>query len=165
MSKVRLAYAALLGTALLQSIYFYPQLPERLSSHYNAQGVANGWSTKGTFFMLYALLIGLMLAIFTLIPRLIRKLPSALINLPNKDYWLAPERRDQTLEAFASQMRWFGVAVIAILVFSFQLALSANLPGSAGFPTTLAMLVFGAFFLFTFAWMIRMLLAWRMPRP
>lgn len=165
MHKSWRAYGMLLGIALLQSIYFYPQLPETISSHYNAQGVADNWSTKGTFFLLYALVIGLMLALFTLIPRLIRTLPSALINLPNKEYWLAPERRDQTLDSFANQMRWFGVAVIAFLVAVFQLVLSANLPGSAGFPTTLAILALGAFLLFTVAWTIRMLMAWRIPRP
>jgi uncharacterized membrane protein len=162
--KARLAYAVLLGTALLQSIYFYPRLPETISAHYNTQGVADGWSAKGPFFVFYALLLGLMLALFTLIPRLIQRLPNALINLPNKDYWLAPARRDQTLAVFASQLRWFGVAVIAVLVGVFQLALSANLPGSAGFPTTVALLVLGAFLLFTVAWTIRMLLTWRIPR-
>lgn len=74
----------------------YARLPERVASHFGANGVANGWMTRegyvwfmvgvGTFVTLT------MLAAFGSI----RYLPSSLVNIPRRDYWLAPERRDET---------------------------------------------------------------------
>ncbi|HEY1015398.1 MAG TPA: DUF1648 domain-containing protein [Herpetosiphonaceae bacterium] len=164
MSKVRLAYAGLIGAALLQGLYFYPKLPDTIASHYSARGYANAWATRPVFFIGYGLVLGLMLALFAGLPPLFGRMPDWMINLPNKDYWLAPERRAQTMALFASQMRWFGVATLAELILVFQLVISANLPGSAGFPVGLAGLAFVAFLAFVFVWTVRMLLAWRLPK-
>lgn len=164
MSKVRLAYAGLIGAALLQSLYFYPKLPATIASHYSARGAADGWASRPAFFGGYALILALMVAIFAGLPPLVGRLPDALINLPNKQYWLAPERRERTLALFGGQMRWFGVATLAELIVVFQLVISANLPGAAGFPAGLAGLALAAFLLFVLAWTVRMLLAWRVPR-
>lgn len=62
---------------------------------------------------------------------LVRRLPPALINLPNKDYWLAPERREATLRLLGDHMRWLGLMLL--LLFS-GLYCQALLTGQPTWP-------------------------------
>ncbi len=93
MASARLPWFLFATILLIASIswwHAYPELPERIASHFNGAGVPNGWMTKDQFFTLNAFLVGM--AVFTGLfpPFMIAKVDPSLINLPNKDYWLAP---------------------------------------------------------------------------
>ena len=101
-------------------------LPAVVASHFGSAGAANGYSNKGSY-------LALMLALVVGIPGLmasmaiwIRALPPKAINLPHKDYWLAPERSAETREALASLCRWFALALAAFLCFVHWLVVQAN---------------------------------------
>ena len=75
-----------------------PRLPARVASHFNAAGLPDGWMSRSNYLWSMAGL-GLGLALFMIgIFYLIRFLPLSSINLPRRDYWLAPERRAATLD-------------------------------------------------------------------
>jgi len=61
------------------------------------------------------------------IPRIIGAMPVSLINLPNKEFWLSPERRAETLSYLQMHMAWFGCALLAFLLFVMELVYRANL--------------------------------------
>jgi hypothetical protein len=61
------------------------------------------------------------------IPRIIAAVPVSLINLPHKEYWLAPERRENTLAYIRVWSAWFGCGLLAFLLFVMELAFRANL--------------------------------------
>ena len=48
------------------------------------------------FFGLQAFVLVVVTACFAILPAVIEGLPPRMVNLPNKDYWLAPERRAAT---------------------------------------------------------------------
>lgn len=51
-------------------IYYYPQMPDKLASHWNAQGEVNGYTSKfWGLFLMPIISVGLLL-LFTLIPRI-----------------------------------------------------------------------------------------------
>ncbi len=52
--------------------------------------------------------------------------PSARINLPNRDYWLAPERRDETILVLRAGIMWFGTLLVAFLCYAHWLVVLAN---------------------------------------
>jgi uncharacterized membrane protein len=52
--------------------------------------------------------------------------PKARINLPNKDYWLAPERRAETIAFLRSSILWFGTGLVAFLCYAHWLVVLAN---------------------------------------
>ena len=164
MNKSQLALLGLIGVALVQSLYYYPQLPETVASHYNAAGSADGWASKTAFLAFYIGMVCFMAGLFALLPRWVRRLPASMINIPNKHYWLAPERREQTMDRFAAQMLSFGIAVVLILVVVFQHVINANLPGSQGFSTTTMAIILGGFLLGVLVWTVRMLRSYRVPR-
>ena len=79
----------------------YARLPERMASHFDASGVANGWMSRDSYvwFMVGTVTFVSLLMVGTF--SLIRYLPNAVINIPRRDYWLAPERRDETARTLA----------------------------------------------------------------
>jgi uncharacterized membrane protein len=70
MCKAYVIPIALVVLTFLISIFLYPQMPDRIASHWNAAGVANGYMDKaaGLFFM--PVLMVLMLLLFVAVPRL-----------------------------------------------------------------------------------------------
>src|SRR5580765_8847227 len=92
----------------LQCLAYYGQLPPTLASHFDGAGRPNGWSSKVSFFESYLFLAVLMTFLFFWLPRLLRRIPPALINVPNREYWLVPERKGQALDLLEQEMGWFG---------------------------------------------------------
>ena len=70
MRKSEIIIIAFVLVSFLMGIYFYPQMPENVASHWNASGEVDGYMSRfwGVFFM-PIMLIGIAL-IFILIPRI-----------------------------------------------------------------------------------------------
>lgn len=142
---------------------YYPQLPQKVASHFDAAGRPNGWSSKPSFVTLY---LGVTLAIavaFLILPWLLPRLPARMVNLPHKDYWLAPDRRAQTCRWLSAWLLWMGSATLAFLVALFHLTVRANLgPRPALGASPLWLLVgFGGF---TLVWCVWVFTRFRRPR-
>lgn len=123
----RLLFVALALYAAVHFSRYYPLLPDVVASHFNGRGAANGWQTKSAFF---GVLVGVSVLAAVVgfgIPRIIAVLPAALINLPNKRYWLAPEHLTETMEFLNSYFAWFGCALFLIMILTFDYALQFNL--------------------------------------
>lgn len=126
MKKMHLffAFAFLLG--ICEVFYFYPLLPERMAVHFNASGTADGWGTKDYFFLTVGTVFLLLLVIFGGLPQLLRHIPASLINLPNKNYWLAPERRAQTMDRLVNQLLFVGAMALLLMDGIVYLCFRAN---------------------------------------
>jgi len=101
-------------------------LPPVVASHFGPGGAANGFMGKGSYI---ALMIGLVVVVPALVAsstQVVRLLPPQLINLPNRQYWLAPERRTATFEALASLSLRFAIALAVFLCFVHWLVVRAN---------------------------------------
>lgn len=118
--------------SLAHFLYYYPQLPERVISRFGLQGEPQGYMDKTSFlvFML-GLLLGLPLFL-AVVSWLTRYLPNELINMPNKDYWLHPSRRESSLRRMEAYVLWISAATSALLMYCNHFAFHANLnPGAA----------------------------------
>jgi uncharacterized membrane protein len=123
----RFLYVFLLLAGLSMMAYYYPQMPEHMASHFAADGRANGWQSRDGFFVLLSLVTSVSAVVCFLAPRQIASQPNARINLPNRDYWLAPERREETMCFISATMAWFGSGILFVLISGTFLALQANL--------------------------------------
>lgn len=110
-----------------QIIYYYPNLPEKMASHFNAFGEPDGWMSKNGFMIFESLVLSTIIALFTLLPSLIAKMPDSLINMPNKDYWLAEARREQTFSIIQNYFEWFSIALLGLFIGINEFAFRANL--------------------------------------
>jgi len=148
--------------AVAQTAYFAPQLPERAASHFDGAGNPDGWSTRSGLLLVYWFAVGACLLTALVMGRIIGVVPIRLINLPNKEYWLGPQRRDETLRYFQTAFAWFGASTLTLLLIVFQLVFMANLtsrPQLPGVPMYTVVVVYAAFSL---AWTMRLI--WHFSR-
>jgi uncharacterized membrane protein len=136
--------------------HYYPLLPNIMASHFDARGTPNGWSTKEAFFEIFAGMTVLAAVLVFGIPSIIAITPRQLINLPNKEYWLAPEQRAASMEFLRGWFAWFGCAVYAVIVVAFDYAIQTNLHAPAGANPTRIWYMLALFGAFTVAWMVRL---------
>ena len=121
-----LVFLAITVVALIAWGHSYNQMPERMASHFNAGGVPNGWMTKNQFFTLNVILIAVAGFSGFYPARKIARVPTSKINLPNKEYWLDPVRREDTLAYFQQWFAWFGCAILLLVVLVMQLVIESN---------------------------------------
>jgi hypothetical protein len=90
-------------------------------------------------------------------------MPKSMINLPNKDYWLAPERRARTARTIQGFLVGFGNAMMFFLLIVFREAMRASLLSTPQLSNRVwVMLVgLGGFMIY---WTVRFMRAFRLPR-
>ncbi|MCE9608772.1 MAG: DUF1648 domain-containing protein [Chthoniobacter sp.] len=102
------------------------QLPVQLATHFGTDGQANGWMARaGHVRFMLGIGLGVPLSI-VLIIAIVSRLGGAGLNIPNRQYWLAPERRAQTLAFVQRQMVWFACLLVLFFVMIHHLILWAN---------------------------------------
>jgi Protein of unknown function (DUF1648) len=150
----RAVYALLLAFGYFDWMRIYPKLPQRIAVHFAYDGTPNGWAPKDG--VLWTTLIVLaILSVTTMgISRLIAAVPDDRMNLPHRAYWLAPERRKQTMGFIEVQGIWFGCAVLLLVYTAFQLAVDANLSPDKRFNSNTMWNALGVFFFVVAVWMI-----------
>ncbi len=149
--------------SLLQMVYFWPVMPDRMASHFDGTGQANGWAPRSGFFILYAGLIALLLLLFQVLPRQFRRFPDNLINLPNRSYWLAPERREATFAAIEQQMTVFGNATMMLIIGTMQLVFRANLDGSRRMSAESMWVMLAVYVCISIIWTVHFMRKFRKP--
>lgn len=142
------------------------QLPSRIATHFDAGGTANGWMSPSGLVAFHVALLALMLIVFLGLPRLVRRLPVAAINVPNRDHWLAPERREATLQRIEDWMAALGLLVVGGIALLEELVVRASLPGGDGrLPLTPLVGVLAALLVGGVVWTIGFMRLWRIaPR-
>lgn len=127
--KLRSGDVALLALVLVAAGFVWltsRTLPAVVASHFSAGGAANGFMPRGTY-------VALLLALVVGAPLLVAFLPTAVagrdgsnLRIPHRAYWLAPERRDDTLAFIAGHGRWFAAALALFLGYVHWLVVQAN---------------------------------------
>lgn len=157
-----LLFLALLAFSAAHMFFYYPLLPDTVASHFDGSGEPDGWSSKRLFFGIYAGTVALMAVIFGGIGVGLPRLPVGRISMPNRNYWLAPERRQETYAALSSRCLWFGVANLVLLILVFHLVFRFNLGDGRAMGTSFWVL-FSAFMAFTVGWVVELLVRFRKP--
>lgn len=153
----RAAFVLLAFVGFLQARMFAATMPPVVATHFGSSGAANGWQTQSQFFALEVVLLGVCVLLAFGIPRLIGALPMSMVNVPNKEYWLASERREQTLGFFKTQFAWFGCAFLAFLLVVNQLVFNANQTHPRQLNSTEFTTALFAFLLFVAIWTGRLI--------
>lgn len=150
------------ASTLARVAWVWDALPTQMASHFDGGGRPNGWKSKAEFFASFLPFCVAMPLLLATASRWLRWLPSSLINLPNRDYWLTPERRHRAAVILGGGMLWFAVALAAFLAGMSELTLHANLKQQSLAPIPLAALMAG-FVCATIAFLIWTYRAFRVP--
>ena len=160
-SMRRQAWIALLVVTALggvQMLVYYPQLPDTVASHFSAAGAPDGYSSKQSFLTMALVLVGGVLLLFAALGWLLRVLPPSLINMPNREYWLAPERRLATVAELSRALLWFGAVTRAFVIGILELTVRANLDELTGLPTWAFWGLLGGYLAYSLGWLIWLIL-------
>jgi hypothetical protein len=104
-------------------------------------------TTSGLFFSLVPLIVAFL-------PALIGARWPQLLNIPNRNYWLAPERRAQTLASVGSRTMLLAAVMIAFMCFTHWLVLEANAAVPMKLAGTPLVIGVGAFSAFVIGWIV-----------
>lgn len=150
----------LLGIVLLIDLTLtVPFLGEPVATHFDGAGRPNGWMTRsGYAIFMGAFGIGLPLLIWGLLPLLSRRYPTR-VNIPNRSYWLAPERREDTILFLKWHMGWLAVLLVLFSLATHHLILMANASHPPALPRTPFFFMLGCFLAGSVVWAA--LLWWR----
>ena len=101
-------------------------LPEVVASHFGASGAANGFMPR-TFYVRFMLVFVAALPLFVVfLTTATLNSPNVRINLPHREYWLAPEQRAETIEYLRQHMARFGTMLVVFLCSVHWLVVRAN---------------------------------------
>jgi uncharacterized membrane protein len=124
----------LLGAAYVWSTA--DELPQRVASHFDASGSPDGYMDKSGYrLFILGFTAGFPLLIVTALGLLYRR-AAGRMNIPNRDYWLAPERAEGTIAFLTAHAQWLGSVLVVLFCAMHHLLLQANrvqppqLPGS-----------------------------------
>lgn len=127
MKTSKLVLAFLIFGFIGQLLYYFPNLPDRMASHFNGAGEPDNWMSKSSFFIFEAVILILIVAEFTVLPFLISRFPASLISLPNKHFWLSEKYRSGTIASIREYFEWFSVGLLVLLIAVNELVIRANL--------------------------------------
>jgi uncharacterized membrane protein len=159
----KILFLLILVFALGDCVHYFPLLPDRMASHFGANGMPNGWMTETQFFIVYAIFVGVAAFIGFIVPTRLSETSAAKLNLPNKDYWLAPERRAETFASLEMYLAWFACGVLLLQVSAMHTVMQADLHEPQRLPTAGILFPIAGFTVFTLAWLV--LLRRRFAKP
>jgi len=111
---------------ICQHLWYWPQLPPTVATHFGLDGRPNDWMSRGNA---TAVLLGFQLLFPWLlfgVVRLIGVLPDSMINIPYREYWLHPDRRMATLSWLGGFLGWIAVATSLLMIVLAHFTFRAN---------------------------------------
>jgi uncharacterized membrane protein len=141
----------------------YSLLPDRVAQHFAGDGAANGWASKGVFCALIAGVTMLVVLSMHGIALVLPRLPDRLFALPNRDHFLAPQRRALTMARLQRSLFTYGNATLLLVVWITYAIVEANLHPPPRLPESI-LVALGAYLVFTVLWIIQLVRGFRRPR-
>jgi ABC-type Fe3+ transport system permease subunit len=128
------------------------QLPERVATHFDGSGRPNGYMSR-TAHLRFMVVFGVAFPLF--VPAIVcasRFLSDRCYNLPNRDYWLAPARRPETMAYLFRHSLWFSPMALCFAIGLHASIIHANNLAHAHLSTLLVLALAGCFLAGTAIW-------------
>jgi len=122
----RLLFILLLIIAAILISATTGQLPAQVASHFGAGGAPNGWMSRNDYRLVILAFAVVLPVVVVLGSTLLPRFKDTRINIPNRDYWLAPARREATFRYLAAHGYWLGALLVVFVVGIHLLLLDAN---------------------------------------
>ena len=131
-------------------------LPPVVASHFDLSGTPDATMPRDQFTNLFLAIMVLTSGLMALLPMLIAKLPPQMINIPNRMYWLAPDRIVETKQILQAYLLIFASKLCCFMAVIFWLIVQAHLHNPPQLSTHHLMAATGVFVLMTILWSLRL---------
>lgn len=148
--SIVLGWVALIGLAI-QAIVMLPKMPSAIATSFGTAGVPHAWMTHSQFVWFEVFLVGALWTAFFVFPKYLDRFPNSL-NIPNRGYWMAPERRAFTLRWIQQKMQVFGVFMLVFIGLMMQATFQANLSSPVRLDMSAFMTGLGVWMAFVLLW-------------
>jgi hypothetical protein len=143
--------------------HYYPMLPEKMATHFGVDGQPNGWMSKDQFAFFYIGFLIVVSGAFAVTGALATKLPDRMFRIPNKSYWFAPERAEETRKGLGRDLTFIGLFIGAFLIGIHHSLIDMALKDVQKLDTTLLLAWVGFLFTGMGLFIIRQFLRFRKP--
>lgn len=144
-------------------VYTGQYLPDPVAVHFGTGNQADGWmSRNGYLIFMLSFTIGMTGFISFVVGTLPAKIPQW-TNVPNRDYWLAPKRRDESLRYLSAHGNRLGYLIVMMMLGMHYTILLANHTRPPSLPVQVFTSILIGFAVALIWWIVR--LYRRFPRP
>jgi uncharacterized membrane protein len=155
-------FIALLVLAILFVTGTASELPPMVASHFDASGQPNAFMPRSGYIrFVLCFAVGFPVAIVTLLTMVYSRATD--LKLPNRDYWLAPQRLDRTRAFLVAHGVWFGSLLVTLACCVHRLELHAHRLLPPHLPNRTFAAVMLAFLIATGVWISALMFAFRRP--
>ena len=148
MRTSRIVFIGVLLLLFLESIRLWLISPTVMAIHFNAPGIPDRYAPKVVFFSYQLITVLIITGLAVLMQLLLKFLPIQHINIPNRDFWLSPDRRPVTMNMLGSFLDFLFAATLLVVHAGFEISTYANLQKPVVFsPQWMAPFIIGYFIL------------------
>lgn len=97
-------------------VWAYGRLPDRIPAHFDFEGKVNRRADKSEFLFVNLGVAAFLFVSFGLFALFVDRIPNRYFNLPHRDYWLAPERRAESIARFNTWYLWMGSLSLGLML-------------------------------------------------
>jgi uncharacterized membrane protein len=138
------------------------ELPLTVASHFDAAGRANAFMSRGGYIrFVLCVAVGLPVIVVAILTAVYSR--AADLKLPNREYWLDPQRVDRTRAFLVAHGVWFGSLLVILGCFVHWLELAANRLQPPHLSNSSFAAVLIAFLIATAAWLAALMIAFHRP--
>ena len=127
-----------------------------VATHFGTDGKASGWMTRSGYLMfILSFMLGISSFVSLVVGILPRKFPQW-TNVPNRAYWLSPERRDESLSFLSAHGKRLGCLILMMMLGMHYSVFVANQLRPPMLPTSSFSSVIMGFALALIWWIVRL---------
>ena len=119
MNKVRIAASVFLLLSATFALFLAlstSSLPPTVATHFNGHGRPDAWMRSSSYVAFFTA-FGIGLPVFIVaVFYMVRWLPAGLVNIPRRDFWLAPGRASETHRYLLAQGLWLACMVLLFML-------------------------------------------------
>lgn len=161
-----LSLLAVLAAAAIAFVFVTSAgMPDVLATHFNARGEPNAFMSRDAYRLFMAFMIVFVPFMIAGLPRLIGQRWPRLLNIPNREHWIAPERLSAALGSVYRLTIWPAAAAIALMAFVHWLVMDAHAKNPPQLDSQHLLVAIALFVAFTVAWMVAFYVRFRRPPP
>ena len=128
------------------------QLPEQVASHWGFGNRPDSWMTRAGYVRAMLVFAGGFSVVVALMAGMLPRLLPSQTNIPNRDHWLAPPRREASLRFFANHACWLGCLVALTVAAIHYTVVVAHRFRPPTLPLTVFLTVIALFLVGMVAW-------------
>jgi len=158
-----IVFALALGLAYFFVTHTGVPLPSLTAVHFDASGTANSFMAREQYLRFISLCaLGLPVSIVIITSVVYSRARD--FKVPNRDYWMAPQRAAATRSFLIGHGIWFGTLLAGLMCFIHWIVVIANRQEPPHLANAMAIGGLLVFLAATLAWALVLVVAFRRPR-